>query len=439
MNKIIMISKNQAGASIAQVVVAAGMMGVMALGIMKLSKQQLEGSARMETSYEIAAIQSEVQAILSHPSNCKKSFEGEVVNPFNSTTASTKDRIKKKHISGSFKDKFIVGKGYGQGNIKINSYGISFTADPTNINEALLVIQFDRGKAVGKRTTVNKRIPLEVTVDSNNKIETCFAKLAGVATIWKRMGPPDDKNIFFDEEHVGIGTANPNVLLHLEAKIMQPALYIFTESDPAVPASPTGIRFKNRTSNTPQDYNLSVSHDNNFKIQRGGHPGTADFSVAPNGNVGIGTADAKAQLHIKGPMMVGFDTTCDSNTKGKLRYNGTIDKMEYCSSTGWQTMKGTATKCATAVKAQYVSTMVDNHTGETKDNIFQFTVVSINCKSGFFMVTCNSASGWGGSSVSRLPSSTQVGMLPPALEVEACFLVSGPPQTVMRATCCRNE
>lgn len=435
--------KNNAGISIVQVILAAGMMGGLAIGLMQLTKQQMAGTSRVEAGYEVAATLQKIRAILSDPVNCKESFLGEVVHSFNSRATASADRIVKKDRSGNFNDNFIVGERYGQGNIKINSYGLTFTETPPVTDEAFLIIQFDRGRAVGKGSIINKKIPLEITADASNKIQTCAATSSGVGGIWQRMPPPNENKIFYNEGYVAIGSTSPKALLHLEAEKMQPALYIFTENDQAIAASPNGIHLKNRASNTPQDYNLSVSHDNNFRIQRGGHSGTVDFSVAPDGNVGIGITDAKAQLQVKGSIMVGYDDICDSNTKGKLRYNSTFDKMEYCSSSGWRSAGGASLICATLVKIHnsHFKRLVSNHTTETEDNIFEIGSFNIRCKNDFFMVACSIGGARSGSR--RTNTSPSINPYVTTHQPETCLYdstgVGGSPIYAMFVTCCRNE
>ena len=73
--------------------------------------------------------------------------------------------------------------------------------------------------------------------------------------------------------------------------------------------------------------------------------GGATIYNADNGNVGVGTSDPKAPLHVNGEAIVGVSSPelgCDADREGAIRYRTGVG-VEYCDGTSWKTVAATGT------------------------------------------------------------------------------------------------
>jgi len=214
-------SKNrEKGFSLVEVLVAAGTLGLVALGLAKLAQQQMKSTSTVQANYEIAAILNEMRTILSDPNNCQTTFEGE-----NAASSSAIGRLRK----GST-DKFVIGKKYGQGKVKINSYKLSNKNKTLADDETHLLIEFSRGRA-SFREIVVKRIVLQVEPDNQSNITNCLASSAGgTSSIWQRGSGTNIDDIFFSSGKVGIGTTDPTTLLDVNGEAKFDSLQVENEA-----------------------------------------------------------------------------------------------------------------------------------------------------------------------------------------------------------------
>ena len=75
-------------------------------------------------------------------------------------------------------------------------------------------------------------------------------------------------------------------------------------------------------------YSINLSGESNFNIL------TVNY-LYTNNNVGIGTNNPQAKLDVRGGIKIGQTSLCNSNTEGTIRYNNSVQVMEFCDGTNW--------------------------------------------------------------------------------------------------------
>lgn len=182
--------KSNAGFSIVEVLVAAALMGGVALGIAKLNQDQVKSTKTVETRFEYTAILNDMRQTLGNNDSCTATFlnqnatntaEGLVTNIKHVTP--TGNLIKyEADLAGN-------GKVYGNGTVRIlsyrldaiNTYDTSIGINPVTLTGTVnLTVAFSFGKGKGRTYNaerVERKIRLSVTVLNtvNNQITDCSA------------------------------------------------------------------------------------------------------------------------------------------------------------------------------------------------------------------------------------------------------------------------
>lgn len=173
--------KNNKGFSIVEVLVAAALMGALALAISKLTQDQLKSTRTVETRFEYNAILNGIREILGDRQSCKETFQGRNAETL---AAGTVDRIKsyKPTIpSPTIVDKYIANLNYdlapqygAGGTIRILSYRLAAMGGlpgGSNIGTTNLYVKFAFGPdKTYSSSTIERKITLEVqTVSAANR------------------------------------------------------------------------------------------------------------------------------------------------------------------------------------------------------------------------------------------------------------------------------
>lgn len=188
------------GFSLAETLIAGGILGGMALAGSQLFKNQSKSQKQVETNYEIVNILQGQRQVLSSVNNCSHTFNGR--NPQGGTT-NTLHRFRPTAPPPGFepiyeKDAIIPG-----GNIKVLSYTLSKNEIPATTLETFLRVTFSRGKSAISETST-KMIRLGYTPDGAGNINTCWVLNSDVSNFWLQSTiDPDD--IFYNGGQVGIG------------------------------------------------------------------------------------------------------------------------------------------------------------------------------------------------------------------------------------------
>lgn len=200
------------GFGLVEVLIAAGLLGGLALVATYLFQMQSRNSTKANLDSDVLLITNEIVAILSDQTKCTNIFFGR--NALSTTTGITNINTKYYTIgSGS-----APSGGYGNGKVQIDNYTISST--PTELlNQHAVLNIFFKNKTVLKGSSgpsnVAKKINLHVEVDSSNNILRCRSLSSSSTDIWTRGTGGD---IYYTGD-VGIGTSNPQASLDVAGTV----------------------------------------------------------------------------------------------------------------------------------------------------------------------------------------------------------------------------
>jgi type II secretory pathway pseudopilin PulG len=195
------------GFGLLEVMIAAGLLGGLALAGMTLFKNQTTAQKTIEKNYEVTVTNQQIRTVLSTPANCTQSLIGQ------SSNGGTVSVLKKKMIDGTFEDVFKTNVTFS-GGIKIKEYKILKGYPDLASNEVMLNITYARGKGT-LTDEVSKNIKLIITEAAGN-ILTCYAHSSGTE-IWSYG--LDGTSIFYNGGDVAVGKADPDATLDVAGEV----------------------------------------------------------------------------------------------------------------------------------------------------------------------------------------------------------------------------
>lgn len=204
--------KNNSGMGLVEVMVTAGILGVLAIVGMQLTKTQTKSTVKSSFDSEILLINNEINALLSDPQKCLAAFGGKNAElELNSTP----------NISGKYTS--IAGgasdSGYGNAGISIDKYDLKATPSEVNNKNSYLIINYKNKnllKGSNGADTVQKKMALYVEVDAAKKITACRSLSSSSTDIWTRG---DRAAIYYSGGNVGIGNSAPVAALDVAGGI----------------------------------------------------------------------------------------------------------------------------------------------------------------------------------------------------------------------------
>lgn len=289
-----MIKLNSKGFSLVEVLVAAGMVGVIGLGVMSLTKQSSESAKSLEVNTEMVTVLNEMRAILSDPTNCKKTFDGKNA----ASSATPVDSLIYVNKSGTDVNKFETitrnpNAKYGQGRIKILEYALDDSGagvDVASEETTNLVVTFDRGKGISGNQTISKNIKLWVDVSAGGNIQDCRSISATANLIWTRSNV-NQNDIFYSGGQVGIGINDPTAGFQLDV-----------------------------------EGNARVSET---------------MKIGDKQAIGKDIDAAGPPLDVAGEIRLQKgNKVCNNGLEGAIRYNDGPKRMEFCDGNSWRQMGG---------------------------------------------------------------------------------------------------
>lgn len=185
----------QSGFSLVQVMIASGLLGMIALGVMHLSKNMNEMMTNASSTQDQVSLFSEIEMLLGNEADCKVSLSGEKGEPrksfykkdidgnpdseglpvelFNATEDG--EKIKRKRFS-AVEPELIK---YGDVIIKDmrlqmnNGSSGNYAARDFHIDQGELIVEVDRRLGVKRYRTITKRFPVQftLTTDGNGRTE----------------------------------------------------------------------------------------------------------------------------------------------------------------------------------------------------------------------------------------------------------------------------
>jgi prepilin-type N-terminal cleavage/methylation domain-containing protein len=220
--------KNEAGFTLLEIMIAVGIMGVLSLAFMNISKQSTKASAKFQSDIDATTAANEIMGYLSDPLVCSLATNlglRDTTGLPGADVSAVFTQITRKNGSAAY----VVGGGpYGSSNLMIQSYkfrdttadDVDSTATPGQ-RELYLVITFNK-KAINQTavspTTFERKIKIsfQTTVsDTTRIISFCKAVSMGYDGIWTRVIGAND--IYFSGGNVGILTATPAANLSIGA------------------------------------------------------------------------------------------------------------------------------------------------------------------------------------------------------------------------------
>jgi hypothetical protein len=328
--------KNQKGFSLISIVVAAALLGGLSMVMMQMGKQSTKSVAKMNFDTEVSQITNEINAILSDPTSCK-----------NTLTQASPPIFIIKYIPNNPTPvhKYDIGQGpYGNGSVQIDSYVLNLSGTSPDIPN--LQINF-KNKAIltnqsGSNALVSKIIKLDVTPIGTtlfSSILSCRSISTAIDTMWHRQQGADN-NIYYNSGNVGIGTVTPRGGSSSSAVL-----------DLGAPGTMSFVSMGNEGSyigfntyfNGSWKYKgngmASILRQDTTGLQIWSSPNNVAgedivqapilaMTVAPNGNVGIGTAAPTATLHvnsssnlISSSVYISGSRPAGGNDSGQIRFN----------------------------------------------------------------------------------------------------------------------
>ncbi|WP_127716537.1 hypothetical protein [Halobacteriovorax sp. HLS] len=155
------------GFSIVQVMIAAGMMGIVSLGMMKMMENQRKSTKSMKTSMEVDSFYNEAKTYFSKDGYCSKNFEGEVLK------SGDKFEIMEL-IKPNGKTLYKVGEIYGNRTFKISKIDIIDFEKETDTS-GIMKLQFSltkMGDSYGAKS-YKRILKLDTSLDENKKVVNC--------------------------------------------------------------------------------------------------------------------------------------------------------------------------------------------------------------------------------------------------------------------------
>ncbi len=186
--------QNQSGMTLVEIMIAAGLLGGLAIAGASLFKNQDKAQKTVESNYEMATTISQIRGILGDITNCSASLGGLNIN--GGVVPST--GIKKSGVNVYPTNTNLPG------NIKIKSYVLINTVTGLAANETMLRVTFERSKTALKMDVVKS---LKVVYTGGPTITSCYAYVNNNDSYWQLASNGTD--IYFLNK-VGIGTATPS-------------------------------------------------------------------------------------------------------------------------------------------------------------------------------------------------------------------------------------
>ncbi len=159
---------NEKGISLVSVVIAAGLMGLLGVFMMRMQENQLKTQNDMMARSEIGLFMTTINNALAKPGYCEKSLKGKAVGP-------RSEVLLEKIVTPNDQILYQVGEVYGQGHFKLLSIGQkSFTYDDEDKNSGILTLDVSlekRKKAFGAKV-IRRELAIMVELDQG-KVYDC--------------------------------------------------------------------------------------------------------------------------------------------------------------------------------------------------------------------------------------------------------------------------
>ncbi len=267
-----MFKLNQKGMTLVETMVAAGLLGGLAVAGMTLFKTQNKAQKTVEQNYEVTATLGAIRSILADMTNCKLTLGGQL--PVHGGPGSPNGQGITKRVNGVDTVLYQRNTMLPGTSLRISTYSLSQSYPGLAPNETMLEIVFSRGNNV-QTDLIRKTVKINFTLDvsTGTVIDDCYAVTSGHSdSLWQIVGVTDD--IFYPVGNVGIGTSTPAANFHVQNG--GPLNVFFDKIDSNTWGATIGLRKARGTPGTPA---AVINGDQLANITARGHDGTA-FSTA---------------------------------------------------------------------------------------------------------------------------------------------------------------
>jgi len=352
-------------------IVGAGLAALATVGMQFISNMN-KNTTRNVFQSEVNLITSDIVAFLSDPAKCFATLGGK--NALN-TSIGIINNVNNRYYVASHS--LAPANGYGNGQVKIDSYSIRSTATDINSNLSNLNINFQTKqilKGSAGASTIPSVVRLYVEVDANNIILKCRSLSASKADIWTRKD--NSNSIYYNLGKVGIGTNDPESNLHVVFDNQPIGFgndFIIERIENTNDWSPVLMKRARGTAGALSNLqngdflggyfdiiyvNNAYRHSNFIRGKYVGDGsnvltqmrfGTNDIErmiIDENGRIGMGTLTPAATLDVNGEIRLSnTGLVCSPATEGTLRYNWGSHQVEFCNGNNsniWTALGGDA-------------------------------------------------------------------------------------------------
>jgi type II secretory pathway pseudopilin PulG len=199
-----MSKKNNSGFGIVEVLVAIGLVAIMAVGITSMLTGAMKSQKGIQAKDQQRDLTSEIRALLNDNNACKNSFNGG-----NPSTGFTKANI----INGAGVTKYSIPGKDKTGMLNYEEFRVdNWVADASSVVQGRADLKIKLSKVGDTGTAKDIKpdvITLKVTLSgAGGTIVDCFSIGMQSDGFWK-VSPANSNNIYYNAGNVGIGTTTP--------------------------------------------------------------------------------------------------------------------------------------------------------------------------------------------------------------------------------------
>ncbi len=164
--------KNESGFSLAEVMVAAGLIGGLSLALMQITKNQSTLQRKSEIGMEVTTVVNSINQSLLRSEGCVNTIGGvgvTVANDMELTSIKTRRNT----------DLYVKDRKYNKFEISnITIKNLTKTADPISgkvFGEANLAVSIKKNLTANESSTMEKKFPLNFELDSSDRLQKCYS------------------------------------------------------------------------------------------------------------------------------------------------------------------------------------------------------------------------------------------------------------------------
>lgn len=214
----------ESGFSLIEILVVMGLLGIMSLFMMSVTKIGLSGQKNVIAMDDARNLTNEMATLLMNSTACLNTFGGK--DPVASGGASA-TAVKNAANTAVYQINTVYGnKALRFAGVTLGGVGVQpkmnlqrYTASSATQGRALAEVNWAKTADTTGAAVLSRFFYVNVTLDGTNKITACAAEggLAG-GEIWKRS-PVDSNKIYYNDGNVGVGTTAPVAKMDVSGEI----------------------------------------------------------------------------------------------------------------------------------------------------------------------------------------------------------------------------